>query len=203
MSSSTPIYLAVEDILSDAVLRAILRQSGRAFDIGACYQRQGSGYLRNRIAGFNQAARGTPFLVLTDLDKGYPCASSLITDWLRIPQHPNLLFRVAVREVESWVLADREAFSPFLGIRVSLIPGNTDELPDPKQFLIEAVRKSRKRDLRSAILPRPNSTAKQGPDYNRPLIQFVQEKWDAARAAKASPSLERAIIAIRRFRQTQ
>ena len=64
---------------------------------------------------FNHGAKGTPFILLTDLDKN-ECAPMLIQEWLTDPLHPNLIFRVAVHEVEAWILADREAFAPFLGI---------------------------------------------------------------------------------------
>ncbi|MDF2210039.1 hypothetical protein L1F28_15070 [Arthrospira platensis NCB002] len=42
------------------------------------------------------------YLVLTDLDKS-ECPLAIINEWLKSqPKHPNLLFRVAVKEVESW-----------------------------------------------------------------------------------------------------
>lgn len=56
------------------------------------------------MKGFNFAARLTPFLVLADLDR-IECAPKLIRDWLPVEKHPNPVFRVAVREVESWVQA--------------------------------------------------------------------------------------------------
>jgi hypothetical protein len=194
-----PVHIAVEDALSEAVLRMLLAQSGRKFSIGSCYQHGGYGYIKKQIAGFNQAARGAPFFVLTDLDQGYPCPAALIADWLHVPEHPNLVFRVAVREIESWVLADREAFSSLLGVRQDLIPRNTDQLPDAKRFLMDAVRRCRKRELRSAILPASGSTAKQGPDYNAPLVEFVESRWRVRRAANNSPSLKRALDVVRAF----
>jgi len=36
--------------------------------------------------------------------------------------HPNFLFRVAVREVEAWLLAHREGIARFLGISEHLVP---------------------------------------------------------------------------------
>jgi len=60
-----PVNLAVEDELSEAVLRAILSQL-RGYAVGVAYRRGGSGYLRRTIRGFNNAARGTPYVVLAD-----------------------------------------------------------------------------------------------------------------------------------------
>lgn len=201
MPSAVSICLAVEDLLSEAVLRAILDQSGRPFDVHVCHGRRGFGYLKKNIKGFNQASQGVPFFVLADLDR-YPCAPALIADWLRAPKQPNLLFRIAVREIESWVLADREGVAALLGVRGAIIPDKPDDLPDPKQSLINLVRGCQRRELRSAIVPRPGSTAQQGPDYNGPLVKFVRNHWNLARAVKRSPSLERAVHAVHDFRPT-
>lgn len=99
-----PVNLAVEDELSEVVLRRLLADA-RCYAVGTVYGRRGNGYLRKTIVGWNRAARGCPFIVLTDLDNTR-CAPSLIAEWLTVPKHPNLLFRIAVREVEAWLLSD-------------------------------------------------------------------------------------------------
>ena len=195
MSLLIPINLAVEDALSEAVLRKILQDR---YDVGDCYKQGGFGYLKKTIHGFNNASKGMPYVVLTDLDMG-ECAPTLIEEWLQVPIHHNMLFRVAVREVESWVLADRDRFAKFLGIRKTLVPVNVDAIDDPKKCLINLARKSRKRNLREDIVPTEGSTAKQGPDYNGRLISFVKEFWNPYEAMHNSPSLERAIKAVETF----
>jgi hypothetical protein len=199
VESPISICLAVEDVLSEAMLCAILRQSGRDYAVGNCYRRGGFGYLKKTIRGFNQAAKGVPFFVLADLDKRL-CPPQMIADWLRVPRHPNLLFRIAVREVEAWVLADRKAFGEFFGVANRHVPSPTDQLPDPKRFLIDLVAASRNRELREAIVPARRSTAKQGPDYNRPLTEFVEKRWKLNRAVKHSTSLKRTLEVLQRFR---
>jgi hypothetical protein len=199
MNKVIPIHLAVEDLLSEAVLRMILRQSGKAFEIGSCFRRRGFGYLRKKIEGFNNAAKGTPFLVLTDLDQS-ECPPILIREWLVSPKQANLIFRIAVRSVESWLLAHRKALARFFGIPEKQIPTDPDEIENPKQFLIQSAAKSPKREIRAAIVPAPQSTAFIGPDYNGKLIEFVEREWQAREAAKYSPSLERALAAITSFR---
>lgn len=196
-----PINLAVEDDLSEAVLREMLKQSQRPFSIGTCLKRRGYGYLKKILPGINHAAKGSPYLVLTDLDKN-ECPLALLTEWLSYPKHPNLIFRVAVIEVEAWLLAHREAFAEFLGISVDLMPDDVDSVSDPKQFLIELTRKSRKRYLRDAIVPAENSTAKIGKDYNGQLIQFVNQNWEPEIAKTHSRSLERAVNVISHFEPT-
>lgn len=198
MQSPIAICLAVEDALSEAMLRAIVSQSARDYMVGNCYRRGGFGYLKKTIRGFNQAAKGIPFFVLTDLDK-CACPPKLIADWLPIPKHPNLVFRIAVREVEAWVLADRTGFGKYFGVDHNRIPSSTDQLEDPKRFLIDLVGRSRNRELREAIIPTPRSTAKQGPDYNRPLSEFVEEKWKIQRAVKHSESLKRTFEVVQLF----
>ena len=121
-------------------------------------------------------------------------------NWLTEAKHPNLVFRVAVREVESWLLADRENLSRFLGIAEASIPMDSDRLADPKATLVELARKSRSKETRDRIVPRRGSTAKQGPDYNGCLGLFVSNSWDTAAAKAGSPSLARTINRLRAFK---
>jgi len=190
--SPIPVHLAVEDDLSEAVIRKLLFDTGRSYAIGTVFGRGGYGYLRSRVKTWNAAAAaGTPILLLTDLDQ-LPCPSGLIHDWLEAEPHANLIFRVAVREIESWLLADREGFADFLGISVTKVPTEPDQIADPKQCLVNLARRSRRRTLRESIVPRQGSTALQGPDYNGCLGEFVRNQWDRDSAAGRSPSLNRA-----------
>ena len=197
-SSVIPVTLAVEDALSEAVLRALLRQSRNSYEVGPCYRRQGFGYLKKMIGGFNNAAKGTPFCVLTDLDKT-ECPPTLISEWLSQPRHPNLLLRVAVRAVESWILAHHKAFSKLLGISPEMIPIDVDGIADPKRFLIDLARKSPNSGLRSDLAGPRGSLRKQGPDYNGRLILFVREQWRPDVGRSRSPSLSRTMDALDEF----
>lgn len=194
-----PINLSVEDALSEAILKKLLTVSGQQYFIGHCYSRSGYGYLRRNISGFNNAAKGVPFLILTDLNH-YQCAPDLINEWLKVPKHVNLIFRVAVKEVETWLLADRIGFATFLGVSRSLIPLDVEEIERPKEFLISLAKRSRKRTIREDIVPFPKSTAKLGRNYNGRLITFVYEKWDVKNARENSSSLQRAFKQIQDFK---
>jgi hypothetical protein len=198
MPALIPINLVVEDALSEAVLRRVLSISRRHFEVGYCYGMRGFGYIKKNLAGFNQASRGTPFLVLTDLDDG-ECAAALLAGWLQEKKSPNLLFRVAVREVEAWLLADPTGLARYLGIREDLFPSQPDSVQDPKKTLIGLAARSRNRELRDAIVPRSGSTAITGPDYNGRLIAFVNSRWDARAAAERSDSLKRLLNAALQF----
>ncbi|MBN1574120.1 MAG: DUF4276 family protein [Deltaproteobacteria bacterium] len=192
------IYIAVEGQLDEAVLRTLLNKIGR-FSVISCYGKQGKGYLKSRINGFNNAARGTPYLILTDLDSK-ECAPKLIEDWLGTQKHENLILRVAVREIEAWLLAHRSAFADFLGISVDRIPIEPDNLDKPKIELINISRKSRINEIRRAIVPREGSANQTGPNYTSALAHFVYKNWDAFEAAKNSPSLKRTIDSLKTFR---
>jgi len=196
--SSIPIHIAVEDVLSEMVLRKILEHSCRGYELCSCYRRQGAGYLKKNIRGFNNAAKGIPFLLLTDLDTA-GCAPELIRTWLSVSRNPNFLFRVAVREVEAWLLADRFGFSKFLKISEKRIPVNADDISDPKQMIVNLARKCRSRELRNAIAPRSGSTAKVGPDYNGKMAYFTLHLWDVDRALINSPSLARTVRVMNEF----
>jgi hypothetical protein len=126
-----PINLAVEDELSELVLRRLLGASGVDYHVGVVNRRGGFGYLRSRVSGWNRAAAGVPFLVLTDLDNA-PCPPALLADWLPEGPHPNLMFRVAVREVEAWLIADRLALARFLRCRPRDVPPDPEALPRAK-----------------------------------------------------------------------
>lgn len=198
MKNPIPINIAVEDALSDAVVRKLLILSKKKYAIGVTYSRGGFGYLKTRINGFNNAAKGTPFFVLTDLDH-YECPLALIADWLPNPLHPNLIFRIAVKEVEAWLLADNINFARFLGIGKDLFPKNVDDIRDPKNFLISITLKSRNTELKKDLIPPLNSDRKVGPNYNGKLIEFVMNKWDPKNAQKHSISLAKTIKKIKYF----
>lgn len=114
-----------------------------------------------------------------------------LTPRLKHPRHANLLLRVAVKEVEAWILGCRSAFAQFLGISDKLIPRQVDEIEDPKEFVVSLARRSRRRDVRVGITPAKGSTARVGPDYNGRMVEFVQEYWIPEIAEENSPSLRR------------
>ena len=193
-----PVYLAVEDEVSEAVLKRLLKQPDRGYAIGTVFGRSGYGYLRHTIPGWNRPARGVPFIILTDLDR-YPCPSALIQDWIPRHQHPNLLLRVAVREVESWILADRENLARFLRVNPTVVPAEPDSLSDAKAALVRTADRSRSREIRRRLVPKRGSTAKQGPDYNACLIEFVASGWAPSVARRTSPSLSRTMDRLQSF----
>lgn len=196
MPDTIPLHLVFEDTLSEIAMHKIVAGTNR-FTVGYSYSEGGFGYIKRNIRGFNEAARGCPFFVLTDLDSTH-CAPTLIRDWLTVPKHENLIFRVAVREVEAWVLADIEGFSDFTGISRTNFHDNPEDIDNPKEELMRLIMKCRKRSLREDILPK-DQFAKIGPNYNGRLGEFVSTHWNIARAADRSDSLNRALQLLNEF----
>jgi len=194
-----PITLIVEDALSEAVVRAVFSQIEKPYRIGLVlnWNKQ---RIQHTISNINKASRDFPYLVLTDQDTEQDCPPNQIEQWIRGSVHPNLLYRFATMEVESWVMAHRECFAKFLSVSANKIPRCPDEIPRPKECLINLARKSRKRILREDLVPAPGATSKVGPDYNGRLCEFVQNHWRAEIAAQNSPSLARALKRLREFR---
>lgn len=200
MKSIIPIYLAVEDVLSEAVIRKTLITSTVKYSIGCCYGKKGKDYLKKLLPGLNNSSKGTPHIVIVDLDKTV-CAPLLVKQWMpKAKQNNNLIFRIAVQEIESWILAHRTAVSIFLGISVNMIPQKTDTINNPKEFLIGLAKRSRYRNIRDSIVPKPKSTAKIGPDYNGILTDFVNKNWLSNEAIVHSDSLSKAVSAFNQFK---
>ena len=190
--------LAVEDPLSESLARRLLLEAGMS--VSQVIGRKGNAYLRAKARNLNRTAMGFPVVLLTDLDSPATCPPRLVADWLGGPPSEGLVFRVAVMEAESWVMADIGAFGRFLGIKTSVIPQPVDEIRNPKETLVNAARRSRNRFVRSDLVPPIGSTAVVGPAYNACLTGFVRDTWSPLRAAESSPSLARALNAIRGFR---
>ena len=159
----TPVVtLAVEGALDEVVLGRVVRFAGAS--TGASYGKRGNAYLRQKAAAFNNAARFAPWVLLTDLDHEAECAPGLRRAWLPEPAE-MMCFRIAVRAIESWLLSDPAQLGEFLGVSPEIVPGSPELLDDPKQAMVELAARSRRRDIREGMPPRPGSGIRTGPAY--------------------------------------
>jgi hypothetical protein len=94
-----------------------------------------------------------------------------------------MAFRVAVHEVEAWLLADRANLARFLSVSRDILPRTVDEIRDPKATLVQIARRSRSRTIREGVPPRASSGRAIGPLYVTELSRFVQNRWDIDAAA--------------------
>lgn len=190
---------AVEGLLDEAVLkRLIAHVGGRP---GPIYGKSGKAQLLRRLEGYNRAAQFAPWAILVDLDQDAVCAPPFRIICLA-QLAPNMCLRVAVREVEAWLFADREHLARFLAVPQRAVPPDPEAVASPKDTMAQVAQGSRRRDIREDIAPRPRSGRRVGPAYSSRLIQFVTDPargWRPEIAAQRSGSLDRCMRCLTRL----
>ncbi len=189
-----PLYVATEDQLSSAVAVSMIRTVDKKglFDI-QMIKPTGNGQLKSKLSKYINLSYTYPVLMITDLDR-ISCAPILISQWLgqqRVPD--NMLFRVAVRETEAWLLSDSDGFSQYFQIPLLKVPDHPENLDDPKLMLLNLIRRYGLQKDKLEILPPKVSGSKVGIGYNNSLITFVEREWEAERASLRSDSLSKAM----------
>ena len=187
---------AVEGISDEAVLRRLV--AGRGANVHRVQAHYGKSNLRRAPPGYNAAATGDPWLVFVDLDRDFECAALLVADWLPVPSR-HMRFRVVVRQIESWLLADADRFASFFGVRGSLLPERPDDLDDAKATLLSLIGESRRKAIRQDMMPRPRSGRPVGVAYSSRLMEFaydLRRGWRPDVAARRSPSLSKCLTRL-------
>jgi hypothetical protein len=192
------IAVVVEDDLSLAVIEQVVMQSHQSIHIARALVERGFGNIKRSMGKYRNASNVIPHVILTDLDQE-DCPIALRRAWGCEDLPNTLIFRVAVREVEAWLLGDSEAFASFAGIPPTKVPTAPESLPDPKQVLINLIRRSRNRRLAAEIVPSQGSRVPIGPLYNERLCGFVRGQWRARVAAQRCESLARTIDSLKRY----
>ncbi len=187
------VYIATEDVPSEQVAQKLIEAAN--MQVAYRFRSNGRTYLEKNFGKYINLAKREAVLLIADFDRSTPktpCPSRLIEEWLGGKEKPvKLLARVAVHEIESWLLADEEAFRRFLGGSVR-IPANCDEIDDPKLFILNAARK-KKRLGREGFFRIDPGGLRPGVEYNAMLSEWIASEWSPERASKKSPSLKRAI----------
>jgi hypothetical protein len=187
----TGIYIATEDALSEAVADRLVAEANQGLCVAVRLGRRGNSYLRKKLPELVRTAKAIPVLLLTGLDR-VDCPPTLLANWRDEQIMPSgMLFRVAVREIEAWLLADREGFAEFCWAPLDKLPERPELLADPKKTLLALIRRYGKREIKAGILPERGSTAKIGFMYNQILAGFVSDSWSVVRAARNADSLGR------------
>jgi len=203
VTRASPVSVLVEGITDEVVVRRLLAYVG--LPCGIVYGKQGKSYVLRQLMAYNRAAQFAPWLVVVDLDQDAECAPAFVRETLPSPSQ-GMQLRIAVRAIESWLLADRERIAAYLGIPIVRIPANPDVEPDPKEVLIDLARQSRRRALREDIVPRAESGARVGPGYVGRIIEFLTgsaQPWRPEVAAQHSDSLRRCVEALHQWHATQ
>ena len=189
----TPIAIATEDQLSEAIALRLIADISTPHLVQHKLGRRGNGYLKSKMDNWYQMAQQQVMLVLTDLDRA-DCLVEFRDKWLASEPPDSLLLRIAVREVESWVLADHVAMRELIGAK-GVLPVAPDELPDPKQALLRLA-KGAPKQVRNDLLKTIDGHLSPGLGYNARLSEWVNSVWNPQRAAVRSPSLARARLRL-------
>ncbi|HUP61462.1 MAG TPA: hypothetical protein VNA69_13680 [Thermoanaerobaculia bacterium] len=194
------VTIATEGPTDAEVARRICQQTGHT--AGRVFIRRGKGDLDRRLLGYNQAARLAPWLILRDLDNDEDCAPRLLARLIPT-RDKNLMVRIAVRKVESWILADEFGIARFLSVSSSLVPSVPDALRDPKEAMVNLARRSRRREIVKQMVAEPGLSTSTGPGYSAVLIDFIRTRWNITDASVNSMSLRRCIDALRRLHENE
>ncbi len=199
----TEVHYATEGLLDATVAEKLIVYYGGKVGRFSDYL-GGKAEVDRLIPKYADAAKhGIARLVLRDLDNDEQCAGALVARLL--PNSANkLCLRIAIREIESWLMADIEAFASAIPVRKSEILLNTDDIQNPKRFILDSVRRSGNRKLKRMLLSRDANQAFEGPEYTSFLQQFAMQKWSPDRAISGgrSVSLTRSASRIEQFIQS-
>jgi hypothetical protein len=193
------VTVAVEGDIDAAVARRILTELG--FPLGPIHGRQGKGQLDKGLRGYNNAARYAHWLVIRDLDQDAECAPGLVKR-LMPASSAYMCLRVAVRQIEAWLLADRSGIAAWLQVPLEIVPEDPETLRDAKAAVVQLAQRSRNRRLREDVVPAPNTSAKVGPGYTARIIEFATNVWRPRVAAEVCESLAGCLKAVERWKES-
>jgi len=175
---------------------AVALIAGAGHQPGTTYGKRGLGYIKSSISRFNEACRMAPYLALADfMDTRCSCPPEVVSNWLP-HKSPRMLFRLAVNELESWLMADRVGLGKFLGIDPMKLPARPEQLSDPKRFVVNLARRSKSPKIQAALVPPVGSTAQVGRLYTSEMKRFVRDHWDRQAARINAPSLDRCLRSL-------
>lgn len=186
------INVAVEGESDREAAKAIVRAAGRT--VSKIVVAGGKTKLDPKIPKYNLAARHQPWVVFRDSDGKCPVdLRNSLTSTVSSTNH-RFSLRIAHTMTEAWLLADRQGFARFFRVRIALVPTDPEAIAHAKQHLLGICSQSSSRALKADIV---TPSGKTGPLYVARINEFARSHWDVVSAAEASPSLRRALDAIR------
>jgi len=187
------VSVVVEGDTDLPVVRKLLKDA--KLEIAVEIDAGGKGYIDQQFPGYNRSAKGSPWLILRDLNSDAICAA----EFLKGQPSPSkwMCFRIAVRELESWLMADRNGFADFFDVPIGLLPEEPDNENDPTQTLVNVTRRSRSASIRRRMIPKNGMHTSVGMLYEATIIEFAEQHWSLVRASSRSDSLRRARKALK------
>jgi hypothetical protein len=193
-----PVNFLVEGLVDEIVLRRIVSLFEQ-LSPNVFYGLRGIDYIIANIAPFSRTANpACPMVCLVDLDSDL-CPVTRVRELRPSDASSSFILRIAVRTVESWLLADARGFAHWAGVPLAKIPSASEDDPAPKGTLIALVRQYSAPALKRDIVPEAGSTAKVGKAYVPRIQEFVTSSWNPEAAAANAPSLARALAALARL----
>lgn len=197
----------VEGKLDRSVIHTLFDECGLIVSKRRASQWDGGGSAVLKAVDQHLATNPNKALVaIRDLDgskTGFPCAGEARKEWLK-SSPPSLCFRIAVQEIEAWLLADKQAIISFFDVTESsydqVIGSDPDSLHDPKMSLCLLAAQSRSRSIKHDVRLRPDG--KEGSTYTSTIIKFVKRSWNPKRAANNSVSLRRCLQRLKEFAES-
>lgn len=196
------VYIAGEDKVTCAILERIIADYAPNLHIVQSLPARG-GELKKKISSFNILSLSKPVILLSDMDTD-DCAPIAKNKLLNgIVQNECFVINIAVDEAEAWLLADKEGFASYLGIRLAFMPdaerqrfGGRKETMEMEVSLKssyylthELMAHSNNATLRSQIGVMPNESRSKGREYNAGILPFIKTLWNVENARKRSYSL--------------
>jgi len=191
------ITAAVEGYPDEAVVQRLCEITN--LQIETIHIKRGKGNLDKKLKGYNNAAKLSPWLVLRDLDHDADCAPELC-ERLLPDAIPNMHFRIAVREVEAWLMGDAGSCAQYFSIPKTKFPSGPETLEKPKEELIRIIKRYGSKDIIEEMVPLPGGIAKEGPAYASRVADFARNHWSPLAAAKVCDSLQRCLSRLQNIR---
>ena len=186
------INIAVEGESDREAAEAVVRAAGGT--VGKVVVARGKTGLDPKIAKYNRASKHASWVVFRDSDSRCPVElrarlTAEISVW-----NPRFAVRIAHSMTEAWLMADREGFAEYFHVSPDRVPVDPEQIQDAKSALLSLCSRSSSRAIRRDAV---SSDGQTGALYVVTLNEFASTRWNVEAAAQRSPSLARAVRAIR------
>lgn len=184
------INLVVEGESDREAAQAVVRHAGG--EVARVIVAGGKTKLDPRIANYSRAARQSPWVVFRDSDGECPVElrSQLMAG---VEVNSRFLLRIAHSMTEAWLMADREGFARYFGVKLGQMPADPESLPHAKRALVQVVGRGSRSSVRRDVV---TAKGEVGPLYVTRINEFAADHWDVRAAAENSRSLARALSAV-------
>jgi hypothetical protein len=196
-------FVWLEGFLEEPVARRLLPVAALDTNQAVFKVAGGNALFWDRMKDRNASAgAGLVVVALGDLEQE-KCAPGLLKKHLPRGSAHSLVVRIAVRMLESWLLADVDTMAAFLGAPLAKLPMNPDELENPKLVIVNLARRHGSKTLRADLVPETGSMGIVGKGYRPRMEDYIRRKWRPLVAAQRSESLRRALRALKELAHSQ